>query len=268
MSTIDFPRWLDLLSLVSGLLIDNEIEHTVIKPLINPFCTTDVDVLIPNPSEELRAVERLREKNFKFRRAGRLLHPWKFAGIDASGREVDIYSGAEWNRTIVGNGKEIVSRRAISDIEGVKVYLPIPEDSFYLIATHAYVQHLNIRRAEVLNEISLMSKPNFSWDHIYKLTKNFGTFDSIYSFLRAINLESSNTVSRGVLGMFSRPKICRFVDAWFESIKEPEFPLRVPTWLGYFFSSFAHTPALVGKIKAEDIMFDFLSYYMRLVGKK
>lgn len=268
MSAVSFSSWFETFSFANKLFTDNEIEHVFIKVLINPFQMTDVDVLIPNPSEELRALELLREKNFEPRRAGRLLHPRKLICKHASGGNVDIYPDAEWNRTIVCDGKEIVSRRVLSEVKGIKAYLPTPEDSFYLIATHAYTQHLTITREEVLNEISLLSKPDFSWDHVHALTKNFGTFDSIYAFLRAINLETSNTVDEDVLSMFSRPMICRYVDRWFKNIKEPKFPLQVPIWLGCIFSSFTHTPVLVGKVEAENLAFDFLSHYMRLVGRK
>lgn len=269
MAAIGFSDWFRTFSLANRLFLDNQIEHVFIKILLNPFQMVDVDVLIPNVSEERRALELLRKEGFRPYRAGRLLHPWKMIcdGKYVKHICVDIYPDAEWNRTKVGDGKEIVSRRVLSKVGGVKAYVPIPEDSFYLIATHAYFQHLRITRAEVLNVISLASAPNFSWKRIYALTKKFETFDPIYAFLRAINLERPNTINEKVLNTFSHAST-KFVDRLFMNVKKSEFPFRVPIWLGCIIPSFTHTQALVGEVKAGELVFDFISHYMRLVGRK
>lgn len=265
MEEYTFSRWLPTFSLVNKLFRENYIEHVFIKMLLNPFHMRDVDVLIPELSDEKRAIELLRKEGFRPYRAGRLLNPWKIIceGVDISHLAVDLHPTAEWNRTIVADGREIASKKIEVKIGGSKAFLPIPEYSLYLIATHSFYQHLTISRPEVLNGIDLASKPNFSWERLQAIAKDYGTVESIYAFLLAMRLERPKSVKDSSLSLFAGGTPSAFVNRWFKGVPK-DFPLVVPRWLGCIFPSYTHTKNLIGKVKPGDLAFDFISHYMRL----
>lgn len=260
-------NWFKIFSLTSDLFRDNGIEHVFIKLFIKPFAPmADVDVLIANPFEELRALELLQEKNFRFFRPRLLGQPLKIMCKKENDPIVDIYPDVVWIRKKVGDGRDVVSRRILSNIEGVEAYIPSPEDAFYMIATHAY-NHLRIRRAEILNCISIISDTQkFSWDYIFNISVDYGTLDAIYLFLKAINFES-DILDEDILEMFSKVRICKVIDSWIDR-QGIKFPLEIPTWLGCVYSSFYHTPKLIGRVKISEIMYDFLTAYLALSSKK
>lgn len=262
MRTNSFSRWLKVFSFVSKLLNDNGVEHVFIKVLVDPYPsekTNDIDILISDASEERKALEVLGKHGFRFTKSRFPNHPLKVVSWGAP--PIEIYPDTIWSRRKVSNGGEIVAKRVLSDVKGIKAYLPPPDYSFYLIATHAFF-HEEVSLVEVLNAISLISNSNFSWSRVYKLARDFGTIDSVYFFLRAITLES-DSLDKDILSTFSRHKVCRFVDIWFERHPNPTFPLKIPTWLGCFVTCFSHTPTLIGKITVKELFFDFLSHYVR-----
>ena len=269
MEAYTFPRWFRTFSMVNRLLQENDIEHVFIKMLLNPFHMRDVDVLIPKLSEEKLAIELLKKEGFRPHKAGRLLNPWKIIcdGENISHLAVDLHPTAEWNRTIVGDGKEIVSRKTEADVGGMKAFLPAPEDSFYLIATHAFYQHMTITRPEVLNGIAFISKPDFSWERLHSLAERYGTVDSIYAFLLSIRLENPEIVDKSALNLFSHGTSSALVHRWFMKT-EKKFPLIIPKWLGCVFTSYNHTKALIGEVTPKELVFDFLSHYMRFMGER
>lgn len=269
MEAYTFPRWFKTFSLVNKLFRENDIEHVFIKMLLSPFHMRDVDVMIPRLSDEKRAIELLKKEGFRPHRAGRLLHPWKVIceGEKISHLAVDLHQTAEWNRTIVGDGEEIVSRKIEIKIGDAKAFVPAPEDSFYLIITHAFYQHMTITRPEVLNGLALISTPNFSWERLRAVAEKYGTVESVYAFLLCTQLEKTGAVSEEVLGLFSAETPSARVHRWFKSA-DKKFPLSVPRWLGCIFPSYTHTRALIGKVSPQDLIFDFLSHYMRVLGER
>lgn len=269
LASTEYSKWFRTFSLVNRLLRDNGIDHVFIKMLLNPFHMRDVDVLIPRLADEKLAIELLREKGFRAYRAGRLLNPWKIIcdGTRVSHLSVDLHPTAEWNRTIVGDGRKIVSRKIEAKVGNAVVFLPAPEDSFYLIATHAFYQHLTISEHEVQNGAALISTPGFSWNAVRKVAEEYGTLESVYAFLLAINQKYPNRIPKSVLGAFSKGTSSALVHRWFDGA-EKKFPFIVPKWLGCIFPSYTHTKKLIGKVSPEDLVFDFLSHYMRLVGER
>ncbi|HDI12696.1 MAG TPA: hypothetical protein ENF64_01110, partial [Hadesarchaea archaeon] len=253
MKNIDYRVWFRTFSLVNKIFQENGIDHVFIKMLLNPFHMRDVDVLIPKLSDEKLAIELLKKAGFRPYRAGRLLNPWKIIceGEHISHLSVDIHPTAEWNRTIVGDGVEIAARKIVAEVGKTKAFLPAPEDSFYLIATHAFYQHMTISRPEVQNGITLLSTPNFSWDLLRGVAERYGTAESIYAFLLAINLERPGLVGKSILNAFSRGSPGALVGRWFENT-EKKFPLIVPKWLGCVFPSYNHTKTLIGKVTPKD----------------
>jgi len=264
----DYRKWENTFLLVNKLFLKNKIEHVFIKMLLNPFHMRDVDVLLPNIADEKLAIELLKDEGFYPHRAGRLLHPWKII-CEGFGDylSVDLHHTAEWNRTIVGDGKEIVSRKITYKVGKTKAFLPTPEDSFYLIATHAFYQHGTITLPEVLNCRNLLLDKRFSWKRLYTTSAKYGTTDAVYAFLLSIKLKTPKAVNKKILDLFSHGPTGAFVKRWFEK-SEKKFPLTVPRWLGCIFPSFTHTKTLIKKVPASDLFFDFLSHYMRIVGER
>jgi hypothetical protein len=260
-------NWFKTFSSISDLFRNNNIEHVFIKLFIKPFTPmSDVDVLISNPFEELRALKLLQEKNFRFFRPRLLGHPLKIMCEKENDPIVDIYPDVVWIRKKVGNGRDVVARKILSNIEGVEAYIPSPEDAFYMIATHAH-NHLRIRSAEVLNCVSIISETQkFSWDYIFNISANYGTLDAIYLFLKTLNFES-DILDKDVLEIFSKARICNVIDSWIDR-QGIKFPLEIPTWLGCVYSSFYHTPKLFGKAKISEIVYDFFTSYLALSSKK
>jgi len=268
MNEISYSAWLRTFSLVNQLFRKHDIEHVFIKILLDPFHMRDVDVLIPNLADEKLAIEILKKEGFRPYRAGRLLHPWKIIcdGEGISHLSVDVHATAEWNRTIVGDGQEISARKIEVKIGKNKAFLPTPEDALYLIATHAFYQHMTITLHEILNGIALIS-PDFSWKRLYEVSKRYGTMESIYAFLLSIQMKDPNIVSNDVLNRFFCGTPCALVRRWFTKTKK-KFPLIIPKWLGCLFPSYFHTKTLVGKIAPKEVVFDFLSHHMRFVGER
>lgn len=259
--------WFEIFSSISDLFRHNNIEHAFIKLFVKPFTPmSDVDVLISNPFEELRALKLLEAENFRFFRPRLLGHPLKIMCKRGEDPIVDIYPDVVWIMKKVGDGRGVMSRRILSNILGVKAYVPSPEDSVYIIATHAY-NHLRIRRTEVLNCVSIIScAQDFSWDFIYEVSRNYGAMDALYLFLKTLNFES-DILDEDVLKIFQKARICKVIDAWMDK-QEIKLPLEIPTWLGCVCSSLYHTPRLVGKAGTSEIACDFLTSYLALSSKK
>ncbi len=265
MEEYNFKRWYPTFSLVNKIFRENDIDHVFIKMLLDPFHMRDVDVIIPKLDDEKRAIDLLRKAGFRPYRAGKLLNPWKIIceGIDIGHLAVDLHPTAEWNRTMVADGREINSHRIEVKIGDTKAFLPIPEYSLYLVATHSFYQHMTILRPEVQNGIHFISQPKFSWKRLQAIARVYGTVESIYAFLLAINVEKPKTIDEMTLGLFSGGTPSALVQRWFDET-EKKFPLIIPRWLGCIFPSYYHTKSLIGKVRPTEVAFDFISHYMRL----
>ncbi len=261
-------RWLRTFSLVSDLFNDRGIEYVFPKLLIPPP-RTDVDVMITDPLEEAKALELLKREGFSsskgelFKTPKILTHPRRRICRRDKWTEIDLYPDANWDGWKVANGKEIMSRRVRSEVEGKEVWLPSPSDLFYLIVTHAF-SHLRIKFEEVQNCAHLVSECGFSWDHVYGLSSEYGTRDSIYLFLRTLAIESD--VPKSVLAKFSQCGMGRWINAWLERKESITFPLEVSGWFN-FLSSFPHTSRLRGKASGREIASNFLWHYVRVAMK-
>jgi len=261
-------NWFKSFSSVNKLFQDNDVEHVFIKLLIKPFTPmSDIDVLIPNRLEEIKALELLHEQGYKFFRSRLLGHPFKIMCKKEGTVTVDIYPDVIWIRKKVNYGHRVILKRRYMNVGGVEAYLPSPEDAFYIIATHAY-SHLAIEYPELLNCISILRDYDVSWDYIYNISCDFGTLDAIYCFLKLISLEDPDVIPDRVIDKFSRNRLCKLIDRWIGKQQEIDFPLNIPTSIGCILSSFYYTSKIWNKVSVMETAYGFLSYYLTLFSKK
>lgn len=199
------------------------------KLLLNPPSETDIDVMISNHGDRERAVKML-ESEFGPASNGGILEGPHRKVFRLDGLDIDIYPDASWGGLKVADGDEIISRSTLESFAGNKLRLPAPDDSFYLIATHAY-SHLNIRSVELENCLCLISGSGFSWGRIRKLVSEFGMKKPVQFFVEALIAMRAGKIS-----------------SW-----------RVLT-------SF-HTHKLIGKIGRRELTSDFLWHFVRPISK-
>lgn len=251
-------KWIENFRKINNLFLENEIEHAFIKIMINPLASTDIDVLIPDPLEEEKALAFLQKEGFKpdigvqGRFPSRLKIPCKKEGATT----VDIYPDCKWHRTKVCDVKEIMNRAKLTTVEeDIKAYRPVPSDDFYLLATHCFYDHLEINEGEIKNATHLASDPEFSWDRILNLTRRFGTSHAIYTFLLVgrPKIEASEEIYEKLSSTIPQLWVDR------------SYPLQIPL-ISCVTSSICHSPHIF-KNSLKDGIFDFLSHYVRLYAK-
>lgn len=260
---------LETLLKVSKIFKKENVKHVFIKDLRHLFAMMDdVDVLIPEPYDIVKATRILSDEGYKLYRFRLLSHPLKImARRRYNEPPIDIYPDTIWVRKKVCEGEEIILKRRL-DERGV--YVPSVEDNFYLVATHAYF-HLSIRLSELLHGISLISQKNFDFEYLFELSKKFGTLDAVYLCVLFIQQYSKifyedEIIQEEFLEKFRGNRICRIIDSWFRR-KQLSFPFNIPIWLACFLSSFYHTPKLIGRIKAMELVDDFLTHYLSISSK-
>ena len=220
--------WLKIFRWANRRLQHRSVEHVFVKLLGNPFVPTDIDLLIPNPREQDRAMEAFGGREL-FARGGLLESPRR-AILRLRNIDIDIYPDACWGGLKVADGAEIVERKQLKYVLGEKAYLPSPTDDFYLIATHAY-SHLNIRREEIKNCRAIASEPSFSWEKVWDMASRFGMVGPVKIFVEAVD--------NGRVG-------------------------KIPNWK--VLSCF-HTHKMVGKVGRSELISDFLWHFTRPITK-
>lgn len=221
-------NWLKIFGWVNRRLQQRSVEHVFVKLLRDPFRPTDIDLLIPNPREQERAMEALGGREL-FARGG-LLEGSRRAILRLRNLDIDIYPEACWGGLKVAEGAEIVERRHLKNVLGENAYLPSPADDFYLIATHAY-SHLNIRRGEIKNCRAIASDTSFSWEKVWELASRFGMTGPVKIFVGAMNGAHA--------GKISNWKVLRFF----------------------------HTHKMVGKVGGRELVSDLLWHIVRPATK-
>lgn len=266
-------EWIRTFSYVNELLKQGNILHVFIKILRHPFAImSDIDVLPLNISEELKALEILYHEGFLFYRVRILEHPLRSLPLKVCARRenrgifVDFYPKPVWTRKRVHDNEIIISRRQISEIHGVKAYVPSPEDDLYLVATHSY-NDLKIPLAAVLHGLEVISS-KFDWEYLFNLAQSYGTLDAIYLYLRVLESYSAkyrdeNIVPQDVFESYERHRICKSIKKWFEKtyMRRLNFPIAIPVRIAGILSSFYHCSTLLGSAPFSDLVYDFLSHY-------
>jgi hypothetical protein len=269
-------KWIQKLTFICNLFNNRGIQYMFIKILDYPYAQmSDLDILILNPAEELKAIEQLVDQGFKIYGFRLLAHPLKLMGLKMDDSDpkiaVDFYPSPAWIRKKVGDNEVIFSRAQVTDIGGRKAKVPSPEDSFYLIGTHSY-NHLRFTFAEILHGLNTINE-NFDWQYLFNLTRIYGTADSIYLYLRLLDIYSRefrycSLVPECVFKPYKESRICRQIDSWLASSRGIlEFPVYVPTKIGCVYSSIYHCKTISQHVTISDLFYDFTSHYLALFSK-
>ena len=275
-------NWLKLLGYASELLSCNQICHVVIKFLRYPYVLmSDLDILTLNPTEEIKALDLLNRNGFDLLQFRLLAHPMKIMARKPSNEfnvqpdlDLDFYPEPMWIRKKVADNNIIFSRRIIFRTGPLRVFVPSPEDDFYLVGTHAYA-HLTITLAEILHGLKIVSENSgFDWDYLYYMARNYGCLDSIYLYLRVLDLYSQtfrldSELDNDVMCRYERTGICKKLGSWFERTYSDtiEFPIHVPITIGCIRSSFYHCGELRGRLPLQMLLNDFMTHYLVLSSK-
>lgn len=262
---------------VTDTLNDAGVSYASMKNLRTPRAMmSDIDLLVPDPSEEARAVRALAEDGYRFFRFRLLAHPLKTMSVkqgleDVSAmdgehdRPVDLYPDAIWIRKKVCDPYRVVER---ADSEGRRE--PSPADDLYLVATHAYA-HLSVRFAELYHGVRAVGA-GIDWEYLVGVAHSYGCADALYAFLllldQYLRATDRDPVPESVLDSLSDPLVCRFVSRWFERLDAPvEFPVEFPTWLATAASSMYHTPRIVEHATPREVVKDLQSHYLVAASK-
>ncbi|MCW4003659.1 MAG: nucleotidyltransferase family protein [Candidatus Bathyarchaeota archaeon] len=269
-------KWFQKLTFVCNLLNNSGIQYIFIKILDYPYAQmSDLDILILNPEEELKALGQLVDQGFKIFGFRLLAHPLKLMALRMDDIDpkiaVDFYPSPAWIRKKIGDNEVIFSRAQITYIGGREAKIPSPEDSLYLIGTHSY-NHLRFTFAEILHGLNTING-NFDWQYLFNLTRVYGTADSIYLYLRLIDIYSRefrhcSSVPEHIFKPYQKSRICRKIDSWLETSRGIlEFPVYVPTKIGCVYSSLYHCKTIGQHIPISDLLCDFTSHYLSLFSK-
>lgn len=266
-------EWLQLLKYISNLLDENGVKYVVIKFLRYPWSLMDdLDLLIPDPMQQLKALEALQKENFDFFRSNELLaHPLKISVVRRGGDQlkisVDIYPEPSWNRVKVSEGTIIISRRVILNIDKIEAFFPSPEDDLYLVGTHAY-KHLRFTLAEILHGLEIISQyeNTLDWEYMLNLAQCYGELDALYTYLKVLNLYSETfrgyqSVPVDVLNKCELKNICKKIRSWFNKKRLTIFPIRVPVLIGSVYSSIYHCKTMLKHMRLSELLYDFLAHY-------
>jgi hypothetical protein len=269
-------KWLQTLMFIIDLFNSRGIQYILIKILDYPYALmSDLDILILNPSEELKALEQLSNTGFKTFEFRLLAHPLKLMSLKMDDNDprisVDFYPAPAWIRKKVCDTEVIFSRARITDINSKKAVVPSSEDSFYLVATHAY-NHLAFSLAEILHGLNVINE-KFDWEYVFNLSQSYGTSDSVYLYLRLLDIYTKkfrrcSFIPKDIFKPYEDLTICRKINSWFErSLRILEFPVQVPTRIGCIYSSIYHCKIIRAHMTISDLLYDFLTHYLVLFSK-
>jgi len=272
-------RWIQLLKFVSNLLRTHAIQHVFIKALKYPYAIMgDLDILTLNYSEELKALEILHKVGFAIFKLRILLdHPLKLMALKPIQNSIpmtplDFYPDLFTNRRKkVCDSVITISRKKLSNIGDVEVFVPSPEDDLYLIGTHAY-GHLRFTLAEILHGLEVLcNSKSFDWEYLFNLAQSYGTQDAVYLYMKILEEYSKafrpySCINGDFLNICEKSKICRKIRSWFKKkcLNVIDFPVRIPSRIGCVYSSIHHCKIMWGRMPFPDILYDFLTHYLTL----
>jgi hypothetical protein len=262
------------LGIVESTLSD-DYDYLHIKALDNPYAVmADVDLLVPDPDDIVGMAENLVSDDYTLKQSRLLCHPLKVNThkyIDGQNNPVDIYPDAIWVRKKVCDGSVVLDRGVERDYAGTTIPVPTPEDSFYIVATHAYA-HMRLTLAELLHGFEMLS-PEFDWQQVVDTAKQYGSMDSTYFFSRAMSdyadaYRADDPVPEWVLTELSNSYPSRRLDDWYEGAADPfTLPLYVPTEIACLASSVHYFRRSLGSMPLGDSVYGTLTHYVILANQ-
>jgi hypothetical protein len=265
-------KYLQLVIATHKLLQENEVKYAIIKFIDNPWVMmTDIDILPASPSEELKAVEVLHKKNFRFYEFRFLSDPLKIMAKnpECSDLSVDFYPRLVWIGKRISDFEEVMARIRAKEVCGVKVAVPSPEDDILLIASHAY-SHLYLKLPDILHGLEQIYNGNIDWKYVISSCEKNGILHAVYTYLLLLDQYSRvfhgiNAVPQEVIASFQCYRVCRRVEKWVESqLETVSFPVKIPLEMGVFLSATYRFESIAKKGELRELSDDLLSHMLML----
>lgn len=263
------------IGVVEDLLDGEGWEYLHIKKLRNPYSVmADIDLLVTDADDVVEMSEKLVAEEFTLKQSRLLCHPLKVNAhkyVDGQNNPVDIYPDAIWVRKKVCEGQAVLDRGETTEFGGRTVPVPDPEDSFHLVATHAYA-HMRLTLAEVLHGFEMVDA-DFDWERVVEMARTYGSMDSVYLFVRAMDAyaeayRAENPVPDWVLSDLRASRPSKKLDAWFETAADPfVLPLQVPRRIACISSSGHYLRRSLGSMSPADTLYGTLTHYVILANQ-
>jgi len=265
------------IGVVEELLGDGEFDYLHIKKLRNPYSVmADIDLLVPDADDVVAMSERLVDEAYTLKQSRLLCHPLKINAhkyVDGQNNPVDVYPDAIWVRKKVCDGADVLSRGETTEFDGTAVPVPDPEDSLYLVATHAYA-HMRTTLAEVLHGLELLDEADdFDWDRVVDAAETYGSMDSLYLYARVVHdyaerYRDRQPIPDWVLAELASSYPSRRLAEWYDDAADPlVLPLYVPTRIACLASSVHYLRRSVGSMTPGDALYGTLTHYVILANR-
>lgn len=249
---------------VCDRLNEADVAYASMKDLRTPKAMmSDVDLLVPDPSEHARACRVLADDGFDFYRFRLLAHPRKVMAKQSMDdpRPVDLYPDAMWIRKVVCDGEAVVAR---ADTDGRR--RPAPADDLYLVATHAF-SHLSVTFAELYHGVRVVDEAeDLDWSTALDAAESYGCFDALAAYLLLLDeylrATDRERIPRSVFEAIPETVAVRLVRRWWSNGTPRAFPVRFPTWLPTVVSSAHHVPRVARRLSVRESVKDLQSHYL------
>lgn len=262
------------ITFLSGVF--RNIDYVLIKDLQVPYALhSDIDVLLSNYSELIKAALILEKEGCQLYRFRLLAHPFKIMAKNCSDETygIDLYPHPMWIRREVTSNEKVFQAKSYRLINGVKVPTPAPHLDFYLVATHAW-SHIRLHLVEALHLLKLSSTlRETEWFYMVDIAEEWGTQDSIYIVALILNILSNNIWRYQVVPdvivkeLEKTYKASRIARKWLRGLERLEFPVRFPASLCVFDSSLRTFRALLRKSLLKAV-YGFGSIYLSYFAEK
>lgn len=172
---------------ICRLFNDQNIKYVIIKSLrkYSFFDFTDHDFLIPDKSDEKRALKILRKLGYIFEKTRIFFDPYKFICVKESS-QIDIYPKVAWNNIKVEDGNFLVMRRRRKDYENSVVYVPPVEEELLIDSSHTFV-HGVITLADAFEGMICLVEDKIDWAYIIKRAAKNCVILHLYCFLTVLD---------------------------------------------------------------------------------
>lgn len=263
------------IGVVEDILDGADFEYAHIKKLRNPYSVmADIDLLVPDADDVIGISENLVTEDFTLKQSRLLCHPLKVNAhkyVDGQNNPVDIYPDAIWVRKKVCEGESVLERAEKAVFGNRTVPVPDSEDSFYLVATHAYA-HMRLTLAELLHGFEMVG-PAFGWGRVVDMARTYGSMDSVYLFVRAMNAyadayRDENPVPDWVLSDLRESHPSKQLASWFSKAAETlVLPIQVPNRIACMSSSGHYFRRSLGSVSVADTLYGTLTHYVILANQ-
>ena len=83
--------------------------------------------------------------------------------------------------------KILMRNRQTAAIDGIKTFIPSPEDQLILRVIQRIYRHFNIRISDVFNTINALNHNDLNWNYLLDITKQIGIFEGLCLYMSYMN---------------------------------------------------------------------------------